>query len=104
MRSALNFAAPGVALFVFAFSAAAQSPPNALLSPPETQLTLTRVVQLMESSAATVPGLVRASDPLRQNTQTTVAALGKALRDPTLTLQFSNELRAYLALADSLPR
>ena len=39
--------------------------------------------------------------PLRQNTQATAAALGKSLRDTTLTLQFTNELSAYLALADS---
>ena len=82
----------------------AQSPPNALLSQPETQLTATRVVQLMESTATVVPGLVRASDALRQNTQATVAGLAKTPRDTTLTLQLVNEIKAYLALADTLPR
>ncbi len=94
----------GMALLFFAITAAAQSPPNALLSPPETQITANRVVQLMESSAGTVPGLARASDVLRQNTQLTAAALAKSLRDTTLTLQLVNDLRAYLAVADSLPR
>ena len=92
------------ALFIFAVSVFAQSPPNALLSQPETQTTATRVLQLMESTSTVVPGLPRASDPLRQNTQAAAAALGKALRDPTLTLQFMNDIKAYLALADSLPR
>lgn len=103
LRVPLVTALPGVALLVFAISALAQSPPNALLSPEETQTTATRVLQLMESTATVVPGLVRASDPLRQNTQATAAALDKALRDPTLTLQLINGVKAYLALADSLP-
>ena len=46
----------------------------------------------MESTTTVVPGLPRASEPLRQNTQTTAAALGKALRDPSLTLQLINEI------------
>ena len=82
----------------------AQGPPNALLSPSDTQATVTRVLQLMESTAVSVQGLVRASDPLRQNAQATATALGKALRDQSLTLRFANEIRAYLAVADSLPR
>jgi lysophospholipase L1-like esterase len=102
-RVVISSALPGIVLLWFSLSAAAQ-PPNALLSAPETQLTATKVLQLMDSTAATVPGLVRASDSLRQNTQATAAALAKALRDPVLTLQFANELRGYLALADSLPR
>ena len=109
MRCARIPALAGIALFIClspvpAQSPSSQSPPNALLSQPETQLTATRTLQLMESTANSVPGLARASEPLRQNTQATAAALGKSLRDPTLTLQFTNELRAYLALADSLPR
>jgi lysophospholipase L1-like esterase len=104
IRRLLPGTAAGFAALLLAGFAAAQSPPNALLSQPETQLTITRVMQLMESTATAVPGLVRASDPLRQNTQTTAAALGKTLRDASLTLQFTNQIRAYLALADSLPR
>ncbi len=88
----------------FSTAAFAQSPANALLSPAETQLTATRVMQLMESTAVAVPGLVRASEQLRQNAQATATALGKSQRDPSLTLQFSNQIRAYLALADTLPR
>ncbi len=93
-----------LAFFAIAIAALAQAPPNALLSPSEVQLTVTRVVQLMDSSASAVPGLARATDPMRQNTQATAAALGNALRDPSLTLQFANEIRAFLALADAAPR
>ena len=104
-RTLISPAALGTVLLLFGTSALlAQSPPNALLSQPEAQLTATRVVQLMESTAVIIPGLVRASDQLRQNTRSTAAALEKSLRDPGLTLQFTNEIRAYLALADSLPR
>src|SRR6185312_8246734 len=94
----------GIALFLLASLAFSQSPPNALLSTSETETTATRALQLMESTATVVPGLLKASEPLRQNTQTTVAALGKALRDTMLTLQLINEIKAYLALADALPR
>ena len=95
---------PTLALLFLTVSAFAQSPPNALLSQSDTQLTASRVLQLMESTATIVPGLVRASDPLRQNTEATAAALGKELRNPSLTLQLINDIKAYLALADSLPR
>jgi lysophospholipase L1-like esterase len=93
-----------IALFLYVLCARPQSPPNALLSEPETQLTATRVLQLMESTAVSVPALVRISEPLRQDTQATAAALDKSLRDPALTQRFTNQLRAYLALADALPR
>jgi lysophospholipase L1-like esterase len=93
-----------LAVLFCVIAATAQSPVNTLLSPPETQATTTRVLQLMESTAVAIPGLVRTSEPLRQTTQATATALDKAPRDPFLTLQFANEIRAYLALADALPR
>lgn len=92
------------ALLPFALCLLAQSPPNALLSAPEVQITATHIVQLMDSTASSVPGLTRASEALRQSAQTTATALGKSLADEPLTLQLINELRGYLALADSFPR
>jgi lysophospholipase L1-like esterase len=102
MRRAL-IALPLVLVFGTAMIVA-QAPPNALLSPAETQAATSRATQLMETTAAAVPGLVRASEPLRQNAQATAAALAKTLRDTSLTLRFTREISAYLALADSLPR
>lgn len=64
----------------------------------------TRMKQLMESTAVAVPDLVRASASLQQSAQTTVTALAANAEDPTLTWQFMNEVRAYLALSDSMPR
>ncbi|HVW10292.1 MAG TPA: GDSL-type esterase/lipase family protein [Bryobacteraceae bacterium] len=93
-----------LALLPFALCLQAESPPNALLSGPEVQITATHIVQLMDSTAASVPGLARATEVLRQSVQTTAAALSKSLRDESLTLQLMNELRGYLALAESFPR
>jgi acyl-CoA thioesterase I len=63
-----------------------------------------RIVQLMESTAVATPGLSRASEPIRTNAAATLAALDKTPETPALTWQFMNEVRAYLALADSVPR
>jgi lysophospholipase L1-like esterase len=93
-----------LALLPFALCLLAESPPNALLSGPETQITATRIVQLMDSTAASVPGLARATEPIRQSAKATAAELGKSLNDEPLTLQLSNELRGYLALTDAFPR
>jgi len=64
----------------------------------------TRMLQLMESTGVAVPGLVRASEPVRQNAETTVAAIGQMPRNAALTYQFMNQIKAYLALSDSMPR
>ncbi len=63
-----------------------------------------RMLQLMESTAVAVPGLIRASEPVRQNAEATVAAIGQMPRNAALTYQFINQIKAYLALSDSLPR
>jgi lysophospholipase L1-like esterase len=64
----------------------------------------TRMVQLMESTAVAVPALVRASEPVTQSAQMTLAAMLQTPRNPALTWQFMNQMKAYLALSDSLPR
>ena len=64
----------------------------------------TRMVQLVESTAVAAPGLVRAAEPVTQNAQQTLAALLERPRNAALTWQFINQMKAYLALADSLPR
>ena len=64
----------------------------------------TRMLQLMESTAVAVPGLTRASEPVRQNAETTAAAMGQMPGNAALTYQFMNQIRAYLALFDSMPK
>ncbi len=77
---------------------------GALLGTREAADLTTRMAQLMESTAVAVPGLVRASEPIKQSADMALAGMGASPRSATLTWQFMNELRAYLALSDSMPR
>ena len=74
------------------------------LSPKDASDLGTRMVQLMESTAIAVPGLTQASAPVKQNAETTLAAIGRTPRNPALTWQFLNQVKAYLALSDSYAR
>lgn len=95
-------------LLLTSILSAQQNPPSnlsgALLGGKETGELTTRMVQLMESTAVAVPDLIRASEPVKQNAQTTLSALSMNPQNPTLTWQFMNQIRAYLALSDSMPR
>ena len=79
----------------------AQSPP---LSQKEAEQLATRILQLMESTAVAVPGLIRASEPVKQNAEETLMAVERAPRNAALTFRFINQVKAYLALYDSFPR
>ena len=80
------------------------NPAGPLLGDKEAGQLATRMVQLIESTAVVMPGLVRASEPLKQNAETTLAAMEQMPQNPALIWQFMNQVRAYLALSDSLPR
>jgi lysophospholipase L1-like esterase len=80
------------------------TPVSAVLGQKEAEQLATRMLQLMESTAVAVPGLVRASEPVKQNAEMTLTAMQRAPRSPVLTYQFMNQVRAYLALSDSIPR
>lgn len=92
------------ALLLLAAALAAQDSSTALMSPKDASDLGTRMVQLMESTAIVVPGLMQASAPVKQNAETTLASIGRTPRNPALTWQFLNQVKAYLALADSYPR
>ena len=64
----------------------------------------TRMLQLMESTAVAVTGLVHASEPLKQNAEGTLKSLQRTPRNPAITYQLINQVKAYLALSDSIPR
>ncbi len=70
----------------------------------EVQQLPTRVLQLMESTAVASPGLVRASEAIRQSATATVASMQKAPHNAALTYQFINDIKAYVALSDAMPR
>ena len=95
-----------IGLLLLATVAWAQQAPQTgpLLGDKEAGELATRMVQLVESTAVAVPGLVRAGEPVTQGAQMTLAAMLQTPRNPALTWQFINEMKAYLALADSLPR
>jgi lysophospholipase L1-like esterase len=75
-----------------------------MLNPKEAAALETRMLQLIESTAVAVPGLVRASEPLKQNADATFSGLQRAPQNPALTYRLINQVKAYLALADSTPR
>jgi acyl-CoA thioesterase-1 len=90
----------GLVLLLAATGLWAQNSPD----PKEFGQLATRMLQLMESTAVAVPGLIHASEPVRQNAEMTAAAMERTPRNAPLTYQFMNQIKAYLALSDSIPR
>jgi lysophospholipase L1-like esterase len=92
---------------LFAFGVWAQNSPNPsqpLLGQQEVEQLATRMLQLMESTAVAVPGLIRASETVKQNADATFSLMQRTPRNAALTYRFINQIRAYLALSDSVPR
>src|ERR1035438_6766641 len=84
---------------------AGQMPPGQMPLPQkDAEQLATRMLQLMESTAVAVPGLIRASQPVKQNAEETLTAIERAPRNPALMYRFINQIKAYLALSDSFPR
>jgi lysophospholipase L1-like esterase len=86
--------------------APAAPPPagGAMLGQKEAEQLATRLLQLIESTAVAVPGLIRAAEPVKQNAEMTLTAMQRTPQNPALTYQFMNQVKAYLALSDSIPR
>jgi hypothetical protein len=78
--------------------------PGPLLDAGQTEQLATRILQLMESTAVVVPGLIPASASVKQSSQLTFSGLQRTPRNPALIYQFMSQVKAYLALADSIPR
>ncbi len=79
---------------------------SALLKTPEMDAHYSRMVQLMDSTTATVPGLSRAAAPIIENARQTLDTIRRTSRpqDGPLHYAFLNHTRAYLALADAMPK
>jgi len=76
-----------------------------LLSGPQALEQFERAAQLMESTSASAPGLARAAAPLVENARQaalTLRTLGG--QNAPLTYALLTNLRAYLALADAVPK
>jgi len=81
------------------FPAAAQPPQT-----PQAPLAMaTHMSQLMESTAVAVPDLIPSSEALRRLAQSTIASIRDTPRDAAYDFRLINQVRAYLALADSFP-
>ncbi len=79
--------------------------PGGLLSSRETLELYGRAVQLMESTSVAVPELARAGAPLVENARQAVITLRSTPgQNAGLSYTLLTNLRAYLALADSLPK
>jgi lysophospholipase L1-like esterase len=63
-----------------------------------------RVIQLMESSTVAIPELSRAGAPLLESERQTLASLRTNAANGDLHYTFLNNLRAYLALTDAVPK
>ncbi len=92
-------------LLLAATAALAQERP--LLPNAEVVAYYTRVANLMEATAAAVPGLAPAAAPLVANARQSLAAMRAAstgFEDSSLHFGFLGGLRAFLGLADALPK
>jgi lysophospholipase L1-like esterase len=78
---------------------------SALLNVQAANQLFERTVQLMESTTVAVPGLVRAGAPVLENARQALITLQAAPgQNSALTYTFLSNARAYLALADSVPK
>ena len=97
-----------VALSVLVFAPAIfpqTTQPAGLIPASELPGLLRRSVQLIESTSASAPGLVRAAAPVHENTRQALLNIESGpARHPGLLYDFIVDLRSYLALADSVPK
>jgi lysophospholipase L1-like esterase len=63
-----------------------------------------RAVQLMESTGLAVPGLTRAGAPALEDARQTLANLESAPQNSGNTFVFLGDVRAYLAISDTIPK
>ncbi|MGH9674043.1 MAG: GDSL-type esterase/lipase family protein [Bryobacteraceae bacterium] len=92
-------------LALAAFTAPAQE--RALLANAEIAPACARIVQLMESTGAVVPALARAAAPVIENARQALSNFRAGvvpIQDSIAHHEFLRNLRAFLSLADALPK
>ena len=77
---------------------------NQLLNANDSNALILRISQLMESTAAVLPGLVQTGALITQDATRDVTALQGNANNSPLTFDFLNQARAYLALSDAVPK
>jgi len=91
-------------LACFALALSAQPPQSPLLTGRPLFDAYQRAIQLMESSTVAIPELARAGAPLLERERQTLTSLRTNAANGDLHYTFLNNLRAYLALADAVPK
>ncbi|MFN0164842.1 MAG: SGNH/GDSL hydrolase family protein [Bryobacteraceae bacterium] len=93
-------------ILMFALAAAPLAAQDqARMAGPEALALFNRAAQLVDSTSSIVPGLVRAAAPVLENTRQAVATLERTNPlGPVTTYELLSHLRAYLSLADALPK
>lgn len=99
-----------IALLMIAALAPAQTAPpasaaGALLPDQDARALYTRTIQLMEAGGFAIPELARAGAPLIENIKQTMESLGfLGWRNPTLHYRVLANVRAFLLIADAVPK
>jgi len=97
--------AAAVAAFAILAPALLAQEPRPLLSTKDALALSQRIVDLVESTAVSVPNLARASAPVQENTRQALKALKESPQlNSGLTYAFLIEARSYIALSDSVPK
>ncbi len=90
---------------VFLLSACAfAQQPNALLPSRDVNQLCTRATQLMEAGGVAVPDLKNSAAPLIENVKQSCAVVGNRAGYAPATFTILTNLRAYLSLADAVPK
>ena len=91
------------AMVVMAGTVFAQAP-NALMNSRELNQVCTRATQLMEAGGVAVPDLQHAAAPVIENVKQACVQLQAQAGNGQATYALINNLRAYLSLADAVPK
>ncbi|MFB3828066.1 MAG: GDSL-type esterase/lipase family protein [Bryobacteraceae bacterium] len=93
-----------IALALAALAAAAAAQTAAVIPARDALQLYERVVQNMESTGVAAPGLARAGAPAMENARQALANLRFSPQNAAETYAFLSNLRAYLAVADTVPK
>jgi acyl-CoA thioesterase-1 len=87
-----------------AFAQTQPAPATPLLNAANAGELANRIGQLMESTAAVVPGMGKASAIIAENARQTLSAMQATPNSSALTYEFFSQARGYLALLDAMPK
>ena len=96
----------GALVLLLSTAVGADTQPVALMPAADAGQFYQRTVQLMESTMISVPGLARAAEPILENTRQSLLDLraSPGQQNSALTYLFLMNVKAYQALADSIPK